>query len=74
VAQSAGHWTLGFSLGHDPRVVGLSPKSGSIPKVESTWESIPLPLPLPLPAHTLSLSNNLKKKKKDSSIAVVLNN
>ena len=28
VAQSVELWTLAFSSGHDPRVVGLSPKRG----------------------------------------------
>jgi len=30
VAQSVGHWTLDFSSGHDLRVVGLNPESGSV--------------------------------------------
>ena len=34
VAQSVEHLTLDFSSGHDPRVVGFSPASGSVLSME----------------------------------------
>ena len=34
VAQSVEHLTLDLGSGHDPKVVGSSPVSGSIPTVE----------------------------------------
>ena len=34
MAQSVEHLTLDFSSGHDPSVVGLSPKSGSMRSME----------------------------------------
>ena len=45
VAQSVECLTLGFGLGHDLRVMGLSPESGSVLGGESAWHSVPLPLP-----------------------------
>ena len=52
MAQFVKHVTLGFGSGHDLRVVRLSPMSGSMLSVESTWDSLPL-----LHAHTHALSN-----------------
>ena len=46
---------LDFSSGHDSRIMGLSPTSGSTPSMEPAWDSLPC-LPLPL-----SLSLSLKK-------------
>ena len=40
--------TLDLSSGHDLRVVGLSPTSGSVLSVEPVWDSFSLPLPLSL--------------------------
>ena len=53
-AQSIGHPTLGFSSGHDLRVVGSGPVSGSVLSVESAVCSLS-PSPLPLLARSLSL-------------------
>ena len=36
--------TLGFTSGHDGRVMGLSPPPGSMLSTESAWESLPFPL------------------------------
>ena len=48
--------TLNFGSGHDLRVVGSSPTSGSGLSGESAWDSLsPSPSALP-PAHALSLS------------------
>ena len=48
--------TLNFSSGHDLRVLGLSPMSGSTFNGESAWYSLFLSLPLPI----LLLSFSLK--------------
>ena len=40
MAQSVEHLTLDFSSGHDPRVMGLSPKTGSVLSVEPAWDSL----------------------------------
>ena len=57
VAQSVEHPTLDFSWGHDPRVIRLSPTSGSVLSVEPAWDSLCLPLLLPpLLVFSLSLS------------------
>ena len=40
VAQLAEHPTLDFASGHDPRVVGSSPVSGSVLSVEPAWDSL----------------------------------
>ena len=67
-AQSVEHPTLDFSSGHDPRVVGSSPTSGSVLSMEPAWDSpsLSLPLPFSLLTHTLSLSklNNNENKIK----------
>ena len=47
VAQLVEHPTLDFSSGHDPRVMGSSPVSGSTLNVEPKILSLPLSLPLP---------------------------
>lgn len=54
VAQLVKCQTLGFSLGHTLRVVGLSPVSGSILSAESAWDSLLFSLP-PLISCDLSL-------------------
>jgi len=61
VAQSVQHSILDFGLGHDLRVVGLSPTLGSTLSMEPAWDS--LPLPLPLPARSLSVSVSLSQNK-----------
>ena len=38
MAQSVEHPTLDFSSGHDPKVMGLSPTSGSVLGVEPAWD------------------------------------
>jgi len=40
VAQSVECLTLDFSLGHDFRVLGSSPESGSMLSVQSAWDSL----------------------------------
>ena len=49
--------TLDFGLGHDPRVVGSSPESGSALIVETTYDS--LSSSAAPPTHALSLSLSL---------------
>ena len=62
--------TLDFSSGHDLRVMGSSPGSGSVPSVESAWDYHPLSLCLSRAhlcerthAHSHSLSLSLKINK-----------
>jgi len=43
------HLTLDFGSGHDLRIVGYSPKLGSVLSRESARESLPLHRPLPPP-------------------------
>ena len=63
VAQVVECLTLGFSSGHDPRVVGSNPMLGSMLHMEPTWDSLSLSLSFPLPSLcTLSL---YKKKKEE---------
>ena len=65
VVQSVEHPTLGFSSGHDLRVMRSRPVSGSKLSEESAKVSLPLPLPLP----TLSFSKMNKyilKKNRNS--------
>ena len=61
VAQSVECLTLDFSSGHghDPRVVGSSPSSGSMSLLRILLLSLPLLLS---PAHALSLSLSLQNK------------
>ena len=57
VAQLIEHLALDFGSGHDPRVVGSSPVSGSALSVELALSPSPAPL--------LSLSiSKIKRKKK----------
>lgn len=51
VAHSVKLLALGFSSGHDLRIVRLSPSHG-----EFAWDALPLPLPLSLMLLTVSLS------------------
>ena len=62
VAQSVGQPTLDFGSGHDPRVMGSSPMSGSTLSMEPKILSLPLPLFFVL-THVLSPSLKLNKKK-----------
>ena len=48
MAQGVEPPTLDFGSGHDPRVTGLSPASGSVLSVEPSWESLSLSLSLAL--------------------------
>ena len=61
VAQSAEHLTLDFCSGHDPRIVGLSPVSGSRLGVERVQDFRSLFLCPSLP-FVFSLSKNKKIK------------
>ena len=63
MAQSVDHLnlTLDFGLGHDPRVMGLSPVSGSELSMEPAKDSLFLSS-VPLPC-SRSLSLSLRKKK-----------
>ena len=61
VAQSVEHLTLDLGAGHDPRVVGSSPVSGSVLRVAPVYDSLSLPLPLPH-WHMCSLSVSKSKK------------
>ena len=45
VAQWVEHLTLDFASGHDPRVMGSSPVSGSAWSMERACDSLSLPLP-----------------------------
>jgi len=54
VAQSVKPARLDFGSGHDPRVMGPSPMSGSLLNAESTGDSLPLLPPLPFPLLFLS--------------------
>ena len=58
MAQLVKHPTLGFHSGHDLRVVGMRPISGSSLWVEPAQDFLSL-LPLPLPTHVLSLSKKI---------------
>ena len=76
MAQSVEHPTLDFGSGHDPRVVGSSPKLGSMLSMKPAWNSPsfsappPLLLSLSLP---LSLSLALSQIKKFKKIFKILN-
>ena len=72
-AQLVERPTLDFGSGHNPRVVGGSPVSGSMLSVEPAWNflspslSLSLSLSAPLPhthTHSLSLSLSLSQKNK----------
>ena len=57
MAQLVKHLTLGFSEGHDLRVLGLGPRSGSVFSGESASGSLsPSPSVPPHVAHGHSLS------------------
>ena len=62
MAQSVERLTLDFSSGHDPRVLGSSPMSGSVLSVEPTWDSLSLFLSLSLSPPSLSPPLSLKNK------------
>ena len=64
MAQSVKHLTLGFSSGHDLRVMRLSPVSSSVLGMESAWDSLSLPPSAP-PPHSYFLAFLKKKKKTD---------
>ena len=59
MAKSVKCPTLGFSLGHDLRVVRSSPASGSVLIVETASDSLSLPLPC-----SLSFSQKEQSKEK----------
>ena len=61
MAQLVECLTFDFGSGHDPRVVGLSPVSGSVLSVEPGWDSLSLSVSLSL---CLSVSVSLKHNKK----------
>ena len=67
MAQSVECRTLDFGSGHDPRVVGSSPPSGSVQDMEPAWDSLSLSTPPPL-LHVLSLSNKKNKIQKINKI------
>ena len=55
VVQSVDCLTLDSSSGHDLRIVGSSPRSGSTQSMEPAWDSLSLSLcPSPLLACSLS--------------------
>jgi len=56
VAQLVGHLTVGIGSGHDLRVMGWSPASGSALSSESAEDSLSLSLCPYLPARACSLS------------------
>ena len=58
--------TLNFGSDHDPRVMGLSPVSGSVLRVESACVSLSPSLSLPLPPFSLSLPPSLPLSKKQN--------
>ena len=66
MAQLVEHPTFDLGSGHDPRVVGWGPVSGSVLSVESAKDSLSLSLSLSLcPSPPLALSvSNLKKENK----------
>jgi len=61
VAQSVECPTLNFSSGRNLRVVGSSPKSGSVLSMESAADSLSPSTPAPSPTHARALS--LKQNK-----------
>ena len=64
VAQLGECPTLDFGSGHDPRVVGSSPASGSALGAEPAWDSLSLFLcPSPAGGHDLSLSLKINISK-----------
>ena len=67
MAQSVECPTLDFGSGHDPRVVGSSPTSGSVLSVEPTLDSVSL-CPSPLLTCARSLSE-IKKEEEKKSVA-----
>ena len=80
MAQSVEHPTLDFGSGHDPRIVGLSPTSGSVLTVWSLLGILSFSLSLclslslspcaPLPC-SLSLSLKEKRKKNCSCVKIL---
>ena len=64
MAQSVERLTLDFGSGQDPRVVGLSPTSGSAMNMDEkpAWDSLSPPLALPLLVLSLSKIKNKPKK------------
>ena len=50
MAQLVEHLTLHFGSGHDPRVMGSSPRSGSVLIMETVRDSLSLSLSLSLSA------------------------
>ena len=58
MAQLVEHLTLDFGSGHDPRVMGSSPMSGSMLSVEPAWDSLS-----PIHSFILSLSLSLSLSK-----------
>ena len=82
MAQSVENPTLDFSSGHDPRVVGWSPASGSVLSLEpvktspsfSVSVTVSLPLPVPLSAtHPRSLSLQNQKNQNALTYDVIQN-
>ena len=60
VVQSVERPTLDFGSGHDPRVAGSSPASGST--LEPAWDSVSLS---PCPSHPLAHADSLTLKIKN---------
>ena len=69
VAQSVECLTLDFGSGHDPRVLGSSPVSGSLLGAEPTWDSSSPSVP-PIRAHVLVRALSLKIKHTHTQIQV----
>ena len=63
MAQLVERLTLDFGSGHDPKVMGLGPTSGSVLTVQRLLGILSLFLPLPL---SPTCTPSLKKKKKES--------
>ena len=62
MAQLVEHLALDFGSGQGPRVVGLSPMSGSVLSAELAWDSLsPSPSAPPLLAPTFSLNNKTSR-------------
>ena len=63
MVQLVEHLTIGFGSGHDLRVLGWSPRSGSMLGGESAWRISSSPSAPPFDPSPSSKSINLEKKK-----------
>ena len=62
MAQSTECLTLDSDSGHNPKVMGWSPESGSTLRVEPAWDSLSPSDPLPTAISKIKNNNNNNKK------------